>query len=107
MSGGSTAAMYTLAAVSAASAAYQVSEQKKIASDQARQAAESLTQAKANAKTQEEAINAANKKKPDMGSILASNKSGANGGIGSTMLTGPQGVDLGALSLGKSTLLGQ
>ena len=36
---------------------------------------------------------------------MASNKRAE--GAGSTMLTGPQGVDTGSLSLGKSTLLGQ
>lgn len=48
-----------------------------------------------------------NRKAPDIGSLLAGNRDSAGGGVGSTMLTGPSGVDAGSLSLGKSTLLGQ
>lgn len=66
-------------------------------------------QALANAKKQEqaanEANNRANQKKPDTASILAAAQQSA-GGAGSTMLTGPAGVSLGAASLGKNTLLG-
>lgn len=48
-----------------------------------------------------------NRKAPDIGALLAANRDGAAGGVGSTMLTGAAGVDPGALSLGRSTLLGQ
>lgn len=48
----------------------------------------------------------ANRKAPDVGSLLAGNLAGAHGGVGSTMLTGAAGVDPGSLSLGRSTLLG-
>lgn len=47
-----------------------------------------------------------NKKQPDIAAMLAGNRDAAGGGVGSTMLTGPSGVDAGSLSLGKSTLLG-
>ena len=53
----------------------------------------------------EREFNRANAKTPDLAGIVASNKRAE--GAGSTMLTGPQGVDSGSLSLGKSTLLGQ
>lgn len=52
----------------------------------------------------QEATNRANQKTPSIPGLAAANKGG--GGIGSTSLTGPGGVDPSALSLGKSTLLG-
>ena len=52
----------------------------------------------------EREFNRANAKTPDLAGIVASNKRAE--GAGSTMLTGPQGVDSGSLSLGKNTLLG-
>lgn len=48
----------------------------------------------------------ANRKAPDIATLLAGNQAGAQGGVGSTMLTGAAGVDPGSLSLGRSTLLG-
>lgn len=48
---------------------------------------------------------AANQQTPDVSSILA--RAATTGkGLGSTMLTGPGGVDTSGLNLGKSTLLG-
>lgn len=67
-------------------------------------------QAKKNAETQataaDQANNRANGKKPNVQGLLSENAMAAKGGIGGTMLTGPTGVDPGALQLGKSTLLG-
>jgi uncharacterized protein HemX len=54
----------------------------------------------------ETATNAANMKTPDISSILTNAANASKVGVGSTMLTGPNGVAPGALSLGKSTLLG-
>lgn len=48
------------------------------------------------------ASNRSNRKTPNLAAIMKNNK----GGAGSTMLTGPQGVDPGALTLGRNTLLG-
>jgi len=56
--------------------------------------------------TSEMAINQANRKKPDVSSIMQAAGESASGGAAGTMLTGPTGVNPNALSLGKSTLLG-
>lgn len=62
--------------------------------------------AAATAQQQEYANNKANAKTPDISAILQGNANAARGGLSSTMLTGPGGVQPGALSLGKNTLLG-
>ncbi len=54
----------------------------------------------------EMAINQANRRAPDVNSIMQAANSASKGGPSGTMLTGPTGVDPNALSLGKSTLLG-
>ena len=56
--------------------------------------------------TSEMAINQANRKKPDVSSIMQAASESASGGAAGTMLTGPTGVNPNALSLGKTTLLG-
>jgi len=56
--------------------------------------------------TSEMAINQANRKKPDVSSIMQAAGESASGGAAGTMLTGPTGVNPNALSLGKTTLLG-
>ena len=105
MSGGATA-IYVAAAVTAAAAASsyvqgkkQISAQKD-ATKQAKEASDRV------AKQQEEATNKANKKSPDVASLMYDNMENASGGQSGTMLTGAQGVDPTSLSLGKSTLLG-
>lgn len=57
-------------------------------------------------KRSEMAVNAANRKTPDVGSIMRSAGASGNNAPSGTMLTGPTGVDPNALALGKSTLLG-
>lgn len=52
----------------------------------------------------DQANNKANAKTPNIAALLASNQ--APGGVGSTMLTGPGGVDTSKLTLGRNTLLG-
>lgn len=59
-----------------------------------------------NQRKNELAQNEASQKTPDIAAILSRAASAERGGIGSTMLTGPSGVDPGSLTLGKSTLLG-
>lgn len=49
---------------------------------------------------------AANARAPDLAGILQANRTNAGGGTGSTLLTGPQGVQNDLLSLGKKSLLG-
>lgn len=97
MSGAITAAVVVGAAASAYSAKKQSDAQKK-----AQRSAEAIAEKQKNQAERE--FNRANAKTPDLAGIMASNKRAE--GAGSTMLTGPQGVDTGSLSLGKSTLLG-
>lgn len=70
---------------------------KNQAEDAGRQAEQQAQQASQQADQQ---FNRANQRRPDA-------MPGPAGAGGSTMLTGPQGIDPGALPLGKSTLLGQ
>lgn len=97
MSGAITAAVVTAAAASVYSAKKQSDAQKKAQRSAEAQAQKQQQQA-------EREFNRANAKTPDLAGIMASNKRAE--GAGSTMLTGPQGVDSGSLSLGKNTLLG-
>ena len=97
MSGAITAAVVTAAAASVYSAKKQSDAQKKAQRSAEAQAQKQQQQA-------EREFTRANAKPPDRAGIVASNKRAA--GAGSTMLTGPQGVDSGSLSLGKNTLLG-
>lgn len=97
MSGAITAAVVTAAAASVYSAKKQSDAQKK-----AQRSAEAIAEKQKNQAERE--FNRANAKTPDLAGIMASNKRAE--GAGSTMLTGPQGVDSGSLSLGKNTLLG-
>ncbi|CCJ51971.1 Uncharacterised protein [Mycobacteroides abscessus subsp. abscessus] len=55
----------------------------------------------------QQAMNRANQKQPDAQRALSAIGGAARAGQSGTMLTGPQGVDQAALTLGKSTLLGQ
>jgi hypothetical protein len=52
-------------------------------------------------------MNRANQKKPNVGTILAAAQQASKGGASGTMLTGPGGVDPNALTLGRTSLLGQ
>lgn len=60
--------------------------------------------AAADADMADQANNKANAKTPDIAALLAGNRN--PGGVGSTMLTGPGGVDTSKLALGRNTLLG-
>ena len=75
----------------------QAEDAGRQAEQQAQQAAQQAQQASQQADQQ---FNRANQRRPDAMPRPA-------GAGGSTMLTGPQGIDPGALPLGKSTLLGQ
>ena len=77
------------------------------ASAQKSAAAQAEQQASATQAANERAINQANQQGPNLQSILASNRSLATSGVGSTMLSGPGGVQNSSLSLGRNTLLGQ
>ncbi len=116
MSGGASAA--TIAGIVGATAAVgstaygiyagqkqQGEQQQALARQtQAQQTAEA--NALSTERKSEVAQNAANQKVPDVTAILRRAATMGNAGIGSTMLTGPTGVNTSSLSLGKNTLLG-
>lgn len=72
--------------------------------NQAQQTAEAATLS--TQRKNETAQNAAAAKTPDVTAILARAATAGNAGSNGTMLTGKNGVDPNALSLGKNTLLG-
>lgn len=100
MSGAITAITIGTAIASIYSGNQQAKAQKK-----------AMAQAQANAEKQaaaaDQAFNAANQKRPDVSAILDAATQAGRGGVSGTMLTGAQGVDPNALTLGRSTLLGQ
>lgn len=75
---------------------------KNQAADAAKQAQQQADQATQEAQKQNDIMtNRSNQRRAD------SSAATPGLGLGSTMLTGPRGIDPGALPLGKSTLLGQ
>ena len=81
-------------------------QQKKALESQERAQAQQLAQTQAQQRRSEMAMNAANRRTPDVGGIMERAGQQAAGGPSATMLTGPGGVDPTQLSLGRSTLLG-
>lgn len=106
MSGGATAALWAAAAASAVGAGVSYANGR----EQKSAAAHAAEQAKINADKQaaqaDQDMNRANQKRPDTSAIMSAAQQAGKAGASGTMLTGPQGVDLNALSLGKNTLLG-
>ena len=98
--------MGVLAAVATAGVVMQYQQGEQAAGAQRDAAAQATKNATAQADAADQANNAANAKQPNVTSIASRNALDAKGGVGSTMLTGPQGVDPKSLMLGKSTLLG-
>lgn len=105
MSGGATAA-WAAAAVAAVGTAvsYQQGQDQKAAAK--RSAAQAQANADKQAQQADQDFNRANQKKPDTLAILSAAQQAGKAGASGTMLTGPGGVDPGALNLGKTTLLG-
>ena len=102
----STIALIAGAAALAAGTGYSMYQGERSANMQEDSQRLSMAQAKQTAQSAEEATNRANQKRPNANAILAAAQQAAKGGMGGTLLTGPQGVNTGELSLGKSTLLG-
>lgn len=83
---------------------YQSAEQaRKSASAQERANNQAREDARKAADQADQAANKANRKGPDLAALMAGNA--MTKGVGSTMLTGPQGAAP-ALTLGRSQLLG-
>lgn len=93
-------------AAAAAGTGYSIYEGERSAAAQNRSQRQALADSRATAKAADEATNRANQKRPNANAILASAQQAAKGGMGGTLLTGPQGVNPGEMSLGKSSLLG-
>ena len=93
-------------AVAAAGTGYSMYQGERTADMQKRAQRQALAGSRAAAKAADEANNRANQKRPNANAILAAAQQAAKGGMGGTLLTGPQGANLGEMSLGKSTLLG-
>ena len=95
----------TVAAVTAAAyVGYQGYQANKANQQQREYQKNALEVSRKQAELADQANNKANAKTPDILALLAANK--APGGAGSTMLTGPGGVDTSKLTLGRNTLLG-
>lgn len=106
-------ALIVAAGAAAAGTAYSIYSGERAADAQAeamRKQEEAQKQAldiqKKQAATAEQNMNRANRKQPDAAAISQQSQAMAGQGGGSTMLTGPQGVNPNELALGKSTLLG-
>ena len=93
-------------AIAATGTGYSIYEGERNAIIQDRSQRQALAASRATARAADEAYNRANQKRPNANAILASAQQAAKGGMGGTLLTGPQGVNPGEMSLGKSTLLG-
>ena len=93
-------------AIAASGTGYSIYEGERNANMQDRAQRQARADAKAAAQAADEANNRANQKRPNANAILAAAQQAAKGGMGGTLLTGPQGVNPGEMSLGKSTLLG-
>lgn len=113
MSGAATVAAVVTATAAVAGAGYAVyngEQQRKAQGEANNKAQEAAKQQQANAEKtqtmQQEQINKANARKPDVAAMLSGNEQAAKGGASGTMLTGPQGVDPSSLALSKNTLLG-
>lgn len=84
-----------------------VYQKQNDALDQQKKAqATALANAAKTADLADQAQNKANAKGPNLGDIAAANLAAASGGASSTLLTGPSGIDIANLQLGKNTLLG-
>lgn len=96
-----------IGAAAGVAGAINAKKQGDDAADAAKKTAAANTKAAKNTlANSEEATNRANARAPDVSGIVSAAQQAAQGGAGSTMLTGPQGVDPNSLSLGKNTLLG-
>lgn len=97
-------ALIAAAVAGAATTVYQGEQQKK-ATKAAGERAVAASREQATQADRE--FNRQNMKRPDVGALVASNTLAARSGNAGTMLTGPGGVDPGALQLQRNTLLGE
>jgi len=96
----------TAVTVAAIGTGYSIYNGERMADMQQKAQKEAKLAAEEQKKQSDIANNKANAKKADVAGLLAQNQQQGQGGGGSTMLTGPSGVDMGSLNLGRNTLLG-
>lgn len=116
VTGGASLALATAAGAAAGDALIDKPQQQmktamasqQTAANQAVEAAQkqATESVKATQSLADQLYNKQNAKAPDVAAMLSANTQAAKGGASSTMLTGPQGVDMSSLNLGKNTLLG-
>lgn len=94
------------AAYSVYSGEQAAAQQKKALQQQQQAQKEAKQEAQQQQRQSEMAVNAANRKQPDVSGIMDQAGQGVNAGVSGTMLTGPTGVNPNQLALGKNTLLG-
>ena len=92
--------------ISAAAAMQGQAAQQDAMRQQKKAQAQATRAAVSQQRQSEMAINAANRRSPDVSSIMVGASKAAGGGVSGTMLTGPAGVDPNSLALGRSSLLG-
>lgn len=97
----SFAIVATVATAATVYSAYNANEARK---DQKEAQKKAAIEARKQADLADQANNKASRKAPNIGDLFAAN--GAPGGVATTVMTGPQGVDRGSLLLGRNTLLG-
>lgn len=103
----SAATWAAIGATAAVASTYvQYDAAKNAAENQNKQLELARDNAKKQAAYQDQAINRANQKTPDVAAIMSGAQRDAKNGGGSTMLTGPSGVDISSMSLSKTSLLG-
>lgn len=95
-----------VAAVTAAVGALSAIQGQQQMKEQKKAAAQAQTNAEKQVVAAERDMNARNSKQPNTAAMASANQQAAQSGIGSTMLTGSQGVDPTSLVLGRNTLLG-
>jgi len=96
-----------VSALSAGASAHQQKQaQKKQASAQKKALQYADEQARKQADAEAQAHNRLNQKRADPYGMVGAMSAAERGGVSGTMLTGPQGVNIEDMKLGKSTLLG-
>ena len=90
--------------VSAVSAVMNYKQGKDALAEQKKANKRAAEEARRTADLADQATNKANRKGPNLANLMAGNA--MTKGVGSTMLTGPAGVDTSSLTLGRNQLLG-
>jgi len=96
----------TAVAIAAVGTAYSIYSGERAADAQKKAQEQARQNALKQEKSSDEANNRINQKSADTTGALAAAQQAGKSGASGTMLTGPTGIDPGALTLGRTTLLG-